>query len=180
MVKMENWFRVRRFWLLAAALGVGCALPAPSPVGGTAPAEPPVPSAVTTVEQGVFTEVNRARQQQGVSALLRDAALDVAARSHARELAARNTLDHNSVNEARRTPGMRVTAAGVTWTSVAENLASMSGSGVRVPQQTAGMWLDSPGHRTNMLNARYTHTGVGAAVDGRGNWYVTQLYVLPR
>ena len=110
----------------------------------------------------------------------RNAALDQAARAHAQELAARRTLDHNSTDPELRTPGMRATAAGVTWSSIAENLASMSGAAASVGAQTGSIWMNSSGHRNNLLNARYTHTGVGVAVDDRGVWYVTQLYVLPR
>lgn len=75
---------------------------------------------------------------------------------------------------------MRIDAAGGSWSRIAENLATMSGPASNVAAQTVRLWLDSEGHRRNMLEPAYTHTGVGVAIDSDGIWYVTQVYVLPR
>lgn len=75
---------------------------------------------------------------------------------------------------------MRIEAAGATWTRAAENLASITARPADVPAGAARMWLESDGHRANMLGADYTHTGAGVAVDTRGVWYITQLYTVPR
>jgi uncharacterized protein YkwD len=159
----------------------GCTVPVlRSPEQPAAP--PPSPTAATFagVERAVFAEVNRLRAAAGIGALSRSAALDRAAREHSEELAERRLLDHNSTDAARRTPGLRVSAVGVAWTAVAENLAAMSGTAGSVAAQTGTLWLNSPDHRSNMLSARFTHSGVGVAVDRRGLWYVTQVYVLPQ
>jgi uncharacterized protein YkwD len=158
-----------------------CTVPAgpPPPVNVPVPAAPAPTETVTGVARGVLAEVNRARQSNGVSALREDAALTRAAREHSEELAARRTLDHNSTNPARHTMTMRIDEAGGSWSRAAENLANMSGAASAVPSQTVRMWLSSEGHRRNMLERAYTHTGVGIAIDRRGIWYVTQLYVLP-
>lgn len=159
----------------------GCTVPVLRPPEQPA-APPPSPNEATfaAVERAVFTEVNRLREAEGVGALSRSAALDRAAREHSEELAERRLLDHSSTDAARRTPGLRVSAVGVAWTSVAENLAAMSGTAASVAAQTGTLWLNSPDHRSNMLSARFTHSGVGVAVDRRGLWYVTQVYVLPQ
>lgn len=144
------------------------------------PAPSPVPSAIAAAEAAVIAEVNAIRRGEGLRALQRMSALDRAARSHAQEMAERGVVDHQSSNPERRTPGARVTAEGVDWLGVAENLAAMTDSGAGVGRRSATLWIGSDGHRVNMLNPTYTHTGVGVAVDRRGVWYVTQLYVLPR
>jgi uncharacterized protein YkwD len=141
--------------------------------------EPPSNTTIAAVARAVVAEVNRTRVAEGLAALSDDAALARAAREHSEELAARRTLDHNSTDPERRTMTMRIEAAGGTWTRAAENLANMSGAASSVPAQSAQMWLTSEGHRRNLLSPTYTHTGVGVAVDRRGIWYVTQLYVLP-
>ncbi|HEX6134334.1 MAG TPA: CAP domain-containing protein [Longimicrobiales bacterium] len=148
---------------------------APTPVPAPAPSE-----ATSSVARYVTAAVNGARHANGLAPLEQQEALARAAQGHAEELAERRTLDHNSTDPARRTMTMRIEAAGATWLRAAENLASMSGTASAVPAQTVRMWLGSDGHRRNMLSQAYTHTGVGVAIDRRGIWYVTQLYVLPR
>jgi uncharacterized protein YkwD len=127
----------------------------------------------------VVGEINRVRAAADVGILAADPRLDQAAVEHARELAGRRVLDHESMRPERRTMMLRVETAGVPWRNVAENLAQVPGSRGGVARQTARAWLDSPGHRQSMLDARYTHTGVGVAEDAAGYWYVVQLYVLP-
>lgn len=145
----------------------------------------PVPAptsdaAIAAVTRDVIAEINRTREANGLHALRADAALNRAARDHAEELAVRRTLDHTSTNPARRTMAMRIDAAGGAWSRAAENLANTSGAASEVAARTVAMWLRSDGHRRNMLEPAYTHTGVGIAIDERGVWYITQLYVLPR
>ena len=168
--------------LSAVVLSAGCMVPIGGPPA-TAPTpvpEPPTNATMAAVAGSVMAEVNRTRVAQGLAALSDDAALDRAAREHSEELAARRTLDHSSTDPERLTMTMRIEAAGGTWLRAAENLARMTGPSSRVPPQTVQMWLNSDGHRRNMLSTSYTHTGVGIAIDRFGVWYVTQLYVFPR
>lgn len=163
--------------LLCAA----CTMPIGVPVR-TEPPAPVSPGDASTVEvaRGVIAAVNGARHARGLGPLTEDAALSRAAYDHSVELAARRILDHRSTNPATHTMTMRIEAAGATWTRAAENLASMTSRASDVPGGTVRMWLESDGHRANMLGAEYTHTGVGVAVDTRGVWYITQLYTVPR
>lgn len=175
--------RQRQRWLLSAVLlAAGCMAPigGPPATASTPVPEPPTNATMAAVAREVMAEVNRTRVAQGLAALIEDAAIARAAREHSDELAARRTLDHSSTDPERRTMTMRIEAAGGTWLRAAENLASISGPSSRVPPQTVQMWLNSDGHRRNMLSASYTHTGVGVSIDRFGAWYVTQLYVFPR
>lgn len=173
---------VRRIGLTFVAVLCGaCTLPAGPPLQTGAPVPAPTSdAAIAAVARDVIAEVNRTRDGRGLGTLRADAALNRAARDHAEELAARRTLDHTSTNPARRTMAMRIDAAGGAWSRAAENLANVSGPASEVATRTVRMWLRSEGHRRNLLEPAYTHTGVGIAIDERGVWYITQLYVLPR
>ena len=167
--------------LPALLLCAACTMPVGMPVR----TEPPAPPArgddsMAEVARGVIAAVNGARHARGFGQLAEDTALNRAAREHSAELAARRILDHRSTNPARHTMTMRIEAAGATWTRAAENLASITARASDVPRGVTRMWLESDGHRANMLAADFTHTGVGVAVDTRGVWYVTQLYTVPR
>lgn len=159
-----------------------CTIPAgppPSPAVSV-PAAPAADEAVAAVARDVLAEVNRTRVANRRKALREDPALSRAARGHSEELAGRRTLDHNSTDPSRRTLTMRIEAAGGVWNRAAENLAQVSAPASDVPSRTAHLWLRSEGHRRNMLEPVYTHTGVGVAIDQYGVWYITQVYVLPR
>lgn len=160
----------------ACSIAAGPPPPAPVPI----PAAPPPEATLAAVALDIVQEVNRTREANGLRPLRDDPALRRAAREHSEELAARRTLDHTSTDPERRTLTMRIDAAGGSWSRTAENLARMSGPASNVAVQTVRLWLDSEGHRRNMLEAAYTHTGVGVAIDHNGMWYVTQVYVLPR
>lgn len=158
---------------------VGCA-PAAAPVAVPGPAPAPTPASAAVIAVGVLRESNNARRAQGLEPLVGDAALDRAALGHAMELAALRRLDHASAVPGRETMTARIEAAGGTWTAAAENLASLNGSATLVPIRSIEMWLGSPGHRRNLLDPRYTHSGVGVAPDHTGQWYIVQLYTVPR
>jgi uncharacterized protein YkwD len=127
----------------------------------------------------VLVEANRARQAQGRGALIADPGLDRAAMRYATELANLRRLSHESPVIGYETLTKRIEAEGVKWQRAGENLASLRGGTTTVPKQTIDMWLNSSGHRANLLNAEYTHSGVGVAVDLYGAWYIVQVYVRP-
>ena len=127
--------------------------------------------AAKLMERQILEEVNRERRSRGLKKLEWDDRVAAAARNHSRNMAARNFFSHEDpvAGDMRQ----RLRAAGVGWTACAENLYEDS----RVPsaRSVVRAWMNSAGHRRNLLNARYTHTGVGVWVDGRT--LVTQLFV---
>lgn len=175
--------KIRLYTAAAATIVcVACSVPVGEPVPPRPPPAPAPPPGATmsAVAGNVIAEINRIRRSNGLDALVEDAALNHAAREHSKEMASRARLDHESNDPALRTLTMRIEAAGGTWMQAAENLAQVFGASSSVPDRTATMWLESDGHRRNMLSPQYTHTGAGVATDSRGYWYITQLYVLPR
>ncbi len=129
--------------------------------------------------------VNRARSEPrqcggtggpAAAPLNRNSTLDAVASAHARELAERGELSHEGRDG--RSAADRVTDAGYRWQSVAENVAA----GQTGAEQVVDTWLASAGHCANLMNARYSDTGVGVAVsdaDDRGIYWV-QVYAAPQ
>lgn len=136
-----------------------------------------------TAAKRLVTAVNEARQetrycggkaQPAAGLLVREARLDAAAREHAGELARRGELSHESADGS--SPAERVARAAYGYRAVAENLAA----GQIAAGQVVETWLGSSGHCRNLMNARYSETGVGVAI-GRGERgiYWVQLYAAP-
>jgi uncharacterized protein YkwD len=83
-------------------------------------------------------------------------------------MAARDFFDHT--NPDGDGPGERVTAAGYRWATYGENIAK----GQRTPAQVMESWMNSPGHRANILNCSFEEIGIGLH-DGGGPYW-TQVF----
>ena len=132
----------------------------------------PVP-ADTRLERDLLTLTNQERQRAGLSTLLPDEALALAARQHAQEMVDLNYFSHSSPVARNATLTQRVAQAGSAAQGVGENLALVGP--LEVAQQSVQGWMESPGHRANLLTPSYTHVGFGAAQDARGRVYVAQV-----
>lgn len=93
--------------------------------------------------------------------------MDVAEAKSA-DMASNNYFSHTSPTYG--SPFDRIKAAGINYRAAGENIAQ----GQRTPQQVVQAWMQSPGHRQNILNANYTHIGVGFVEDG---YYWTQQFI---
>ena len=120
--------------------------------------------------------INRVRAQHGLRPLVPLPALITVARDHSEDMVERNYFDHEDP-DGRRVAD-RITAAGVSWSKVSENLAMNSGAEDPVARAVQG-WMESPGHRKNILDPAVTHTGVGIAEDG-GAYTFTQVFAALR
>ncbi|MBI4910527.1 MAG: putative Ig domain-containing protein [Acidobacteria bacterium] len=127
--------------------------------------------ATTLMERQILEEVNRERRSRGLNKLEWDDRVAGAARNHSRNMARRKFFSHEDpvAGDMRK----RLRAAGVEWTACAENLYEESR--VASARSVVRAWMNSAGHRQNLLNGRYTHTGVGVRVEGRT--IVTELFV---
>ncbi|MWA02844.1 sigma-70 family RNA polymerase sigma factor [Actinomadura sp. LD22] len=146
--------------------------PAPSP-GATSVKEHIAPRPAekkakpSTVEQQVVDLVNRNRAKAGCRPLRVSPALHKAAQAHTEDMASRHVLDHGD-------PGARITAAGFRWSAWAENIAQGQAS----PPSVVTAWMNSQGHRANILNCRLTMIGVGFVRGSGGPWW-TQDFGTP-
>jgi uncharacterized protein YkwD len=120
--------------------------------------------------------VNRVRARHGLRALVPDPGLIRVARAHSEDMVRRHYFDHEDRDGHRVAD--RVTAAGISWSKVSENLAMNSGMDDPVARAVEG-WMESPGHRANILDSAVTHTGVGIAEED-GSYTFTQVFAAPR
>lgn len=103
----------------------------------------------------LLTKVNAVRLTQGLPPVSMDENLTRAAQRHAEEIAARGELSHASIDGAR--VGERLDRVGYPYLLAMENLAS----GTLDAEDTLERWLDSPGHRLNLLSPAVRQAGVG-------------------
>jgi uncharacterized protein YkwD len=145
--------------------------PAPAPAQPKTPAVPetkaPEPTAPSTQAatsgSSILGATNAARANAGLQALSVNDCLARMAQQHAERLAAARSLYHQNIGAVASACGM--SAAG-------ENVA-MNYTG---PSDMVGQWMDSSGHRANMLNGGFTLIGIGTARAGDGSWYGVQVF----
>ncbi|XRQ13870.1 sigma-70 family RNA polymerase sigma factor [Actinomadura welshii] len=145
----------------------------PEPAPGRDRVEPPARTAAPTAEQHVVRLVNAERVRAGCGPLRISPALRRAAQRHSADMAARRALDHRGSGGSG--PGERITAAGFRWSAWAENIAQ----GQPAPPAVVDGWMNSRGHRSNILNCRFTMVGVGVVRGAGGPWW-TQVFAVPR
>ena len=128
---------------------------------------------IADLEQRVEAAINRIRRDQEVRQLRPLVDLRRVARAHSKDMATRRFFAHD--NPDGMSPAMRVDAARIEFRMVAENLGLTfdveDPVGVLVRQ-----WMDSPGHRRNILDGRFVYTGIGIHRE-RGRLFVTQLFM---
>ncbi len=170
--------------LVPLVLLVACQMPFNRTVSLPEPRSNPEPISAAeraALEREVIDVVNGTRSSSNARALERNDAMMRAAREHAEELARRGELDHASNTPGRETFAKRLAAADApAWTLAGENLIELPYVAIDVPEEAVTGWLGSPSHRSQMLEASYTDTGVGVARDASGNWYVVQLFIRRR
>lgn len=115
-------------------------------------------------ERTVWTLTNQERADNGLPGLSLNGDLVESARAHSADMAAQNYFDHTGLDG--RSPGDRIAATGYAASSWGENIAA----GYETPQAVVEGWMNSPGHRANILSDNYCDIGVGYA-DGEGSSY---------
>ncbi|MCU0545465.1 MAG: CAP domain-containing protein [Oscillatoriaceae cyanobacterium Prado104] len=125
------------------------------------------------IEEGIRQSINQVRQKEGLKLLESDRKLAGVARNYSRYMAEQNFFSHTGIDGS--TPSQRVEAAGIIYWVVGENL--FRGTNVPQPVEIAVKgWLESPGHRENILRPFYTETGVGVW-RVKNTYYITQLFL---
>ncbi|MFJ6631825.1 sigma-70 family RNA polymerase sigma factor [Streptomyces sp. NPDC091376] len=140
--------------------------PKPKPTPEQPDPEPVLPSG--DAEQ-VLALVNAERSKAGCGPLRGNDKLATAAQRHSADMAARGFFDHTSPDGTD--PGDRITAAGYRWSTYGENIAR----GQQSPASVMDSWMNSPGHRANILNCSFKELGVGIHDASGGPWW-TQAF----
>ncbi|MGW0830328.1 CAP domain-containing protein [Streptomyces prunicolor] len=113
---------------------------------------------------------NAERARAGLRALAVDPLLAAAAQAHSTDMVARAFYSHTSPDGSQ--PWDRAAAAGARRRTIGENIAC----GQRTPAEVVEGWMNSPGHRANILKPDFTHIGIGFAGGGQMGTYWTQLF----
>jgi len=167
--------------LLLALATMLAACPPNGPSGGEGEGEGEgdpngeVSQLILDAEMDAFDLLNDERTSRGIDALTMDPALREVARAHSEDMVDRGFFAHT--NPDGDDPFERMANAGITYSTAGENIAFNTFSD---PVVTAvNGWMNSEGHRNNILNANFTLTGMGVANDGAA-YYFTQVFTRPR
>jgi uncharacterized protein YkwD len=124
----------------------------------------PTSSDLARITAATLCLINQQRTAAGIPALRSNTALNTAASQHSLDMVASNYFDHTSPSGS--TMLSRLTAVGYikpnTGWSIGENIAAGTGS-FATPSAIVTAWMNSPGHRANILNASFKDTGLGVA-----------------
>ncbi|MEV5875227.1 CAP domain-containing protein [Streptomyces sp. NPDC052101] len=133
-------------------------------------AAPLTPDALSCTAAEVVALTNAERGRAGLPPLAVDPLLTVAAQAHCADMVARDFYDHTCPDGSQ--PWDRAAAAGSRLRAIGENIAC----GQRSPAEVVDGWMNSPGHRANILKRDFGHIGVGFAGGGRAGTYWAQLF----
>ena len=107
-----------------------------------------------------------AERVAGCGALVIDGALTAAADAHAQDMKSQGYFAHESLDG--RSPFDRMRAAGYSYNTAGENIARGQADAAAVMSG----WMNSPGHRANILNCAFSDLGVGYEEGSGGPWWV--------
>ncbi|WHY87592.1 CAP domain-containing protein [Neobacillus novalis] len=128
----------------------------------------PATGTVSQFVQQVIDLTNTQRSKNGLPALKADIQLNSVAQKKALDMQQNHYFSHTSPTYGSPFDMMR--DFGVTYKSAGENIAQ----GQRSPQEVVTAWMNSEGHRKNILSANYTHIGVGFEEAGK-HW--SQMFI---
>lgn len=129
---------------------------------------PVLDSTVTSYEEKVAELVNDIRVKNGLGKLTLNWELSRVARYKSQDMHDRKYFSHTSPTYG--SPFDMIKNFGISYRSAGENIAQ----GYKTPDAVVNGWMNSSGHRANILNASYTQIGVGYVSDGN---YWTQMFI---
>lgn len=129
---------------------------------------PQLDATVTYYEEEVIRLVNEIRQQNGLRPLTANWELSRVARYKSQDMKDKGYFSHTSPTYG--SPFQMIRAFGLSFRTAGENIAR----GYSTPQAVVNGWMNSSGHRANILNASYTQIGVGYVSQGN---YWTQMFI---
>lgn len=123
---------------------------------------------LSAFEQEVVELTNEEREKQGLDPLKADAELSKVAREKSRDMSENNYFSHDSPNYG--SPFDMMQSFGIDYSTAGENIAR----GQQTPEEVVNGWMNSDGHRANILKSDFTHIGVGYVEQG-DHW--TQQFI---
>lgn len=134
---------------------------------------PSLDQTIVGMEDEVIRLVNIERAKAGLQALTKNWQLCRVARYKSQDMIDKKYFSHTSPTYG--SPFTMMQNFGIRFSSAGENIAY----GQRTPQEVMNAWMNSSGHRANILSPSYTQIGVGLAKDANGVCYWTQMFIKP-
>lgn len=128
-------------------------------------------SQTTSIEQQVVNLVNGERAKVGISPVKLDTELSKVAALKSKDMRDKVYFSHTSPTYG--SPFDMMKTYGITYKYAGENIAA----GQTSAESVMNSWMNSPGHKANILNKNYTHIGVGYAKGGTYTHYWTQEFI---
>lgn len=129
---------------------------------------PSTDSSVVNYEKEVVRLVNQERAKNGLSSLTYDWELSRVARYKSQDMKDNNYFSHTSPTYG--SPFQMMKSFGITYRTAGENIAR----GYKTPEAVVDGWMNSSGHRANILNSSFTRIGVGYVSNGH---YWAQMFI---
>jgi uncharacterized YkwD family protein len=133
----------------------------------------PDTNTLTSYEQQVFALVNKERSARGLGTLTYNSEVARCARFKSQDMINKGYFSHTSPTYG--SPFKMMESFGIRFSNGGENIAY----GQRTAAEVMNGWMNSAGHRANILSAAYTQMGVGVAKASNGTLYWTQLFIKP-
>lgn len=131
----------------------------------------PMFSTVKAIEKRVIELTNQQRQRYGLKPLKHNWELSRVARYKSEDMRDSRYFSHTSPTYG--SPFKMIRDFAIPFTAAGENIAM----GQRTAEQVVNGWMNSSGHRANILNERFTEIGVGYAKNSYGRTYWTQMFI---
>nr|WP_029326391.1 CAP domain-containing protein [Bacillus sp. m3-13] len=132
------------------------------------PATEQAAGAVSEFEKKVVELTNAEREKQGLAPLELDVELSKVAKDKSKDMQQNNYFSHNSPTHG--SPFDMMKKYGIQYNTAGENIAQ----GQQSPEEVVNAWMNSEGHRANIMNENFTHIGVGHVEEGN---YWTQMFI---
>lgn len=133
----------------------------------------PIYSDLNSIEQQVITLTNQERSKNGLSPLTFNWQLGRVARYKSNDMRDKNYFSHTSPTYG--SPFTMIQNFGISYRAAGENIAT----GQQTAWSVVQGWMNSPGHRANILSTNFTQIGVGYSKSSSGKTYWTQMFIRP-
>lgn len=132
------------------------------------------------LENAILQKTNFERESVGLNPLKFDAGLADVARYHSANMAKHDFFDHTDHEDMKVGDRAKAIYPQLLFNSIGENLASVTNAKdvETIISEAVTGWMNSPGHRENILNSRFSHLGIGIVRDGK-KVLITQVFARP-
>lgn len=130
---------------------------------------------ISLLEHRVFERINQKRAEFGLEMLVWNEQVAAVSRLHSANMAKYDFFSHVGI-DGKQIDG-RADSLGLSkWRMIGENIAYNMGFDDPIERAISG-WMQSPGHRKNLLRNNWKETGIGISVSAKGKYFITQVFL---